>query len=267
MASGALGPTADRAVDAVSALLEVRRISHSFRGLRVLRGAEFDVPEQSITGLIGPNGAGKSTLFNIVSGALTPSEGDIVYDGEVVTTLSVAARSHRGLVRTFQTPHVFANLTVHENLMAGCYKRGASGFVEAMLRLPRSRREFEDAGRMAEEIAATFGLETVLQEMAGKLPAGAQRLVELARAAVGEPRLLCLDEPSSGLSAREVEQLLLCLQRLNQGGATILLVSHDMDLMRVASHVNVLCFGEIIMSGAFDAVKADARVREAYLGA
>ena len=248
------------------ALLEVRRISRSFRGLQVLRGVSFSVESGAVVGLIGPNGAGKSTLFNIVSGFLPPDDGDVIYDGADISRRSVPARSYAGLVRTFQTPQVFRHLSVRENLMAGCYKQTHSGVLANLLGTPGSREESRRMRRSADEACEEFGLTTVRDRAAGELPAGQQRLVELARAAIGQPRLLCLDEPSSGLNTEEVGQLMSALRRLNEQGITILLVSHDMDLVTVAPIIHVLCFGEIIASGPLREVQGDARVREAYLG-
>jgi ABC-type branched-subunit amino acid transport system ATPase component len=250
----------------MAAILEVRRISRSFQGLRVLRGVSFSVEAGAIVGLIGPNGAGKSTLFNIVSGFLRPDQGDVIYDGADISTVSVPRRSYAGLVRTFQTPQVFQHLTVRENLMAGCYKQTSSGVLANLLGTPGSREELRRMGQSADQACERFGLTAVRDRPAGKLPAGQQRLVELARAAVGRPRLLCLDEPSSGLNNEEVGQLMDALRRLNAEGITILLVSHDMDLVTVAPVIHVLCFGEIIASGPLGEIRDDARVREAYMG-
>ncbi len=251
----------------MSAILEVRQISHNFGGLQVLRDVNFSVVKGSATGLIGPNGAGKSTLFNIISGFLRPTHGDIVDSGTLITRLTVQQRSYAGLIRTFQTPQVFSQLTVLENLIAGCYKQGRSGVVASLLRLPTVYREFAEATHLADQTCAEFGLEAVSDQLAGRLPAGQQRLVELARAAISKPRLMCLDEPSSGLSSEEVVQLVRILRRLNEAGVTILLVSHDMELMGISSNIHVLCFGEIIASGSMSELQADPRVREAYLGA
>ncbi len=247
-------------------LLSVQRVSHGFRGLRVLRDISFDVAPNEITGLIGPNGAGKSTLFNIISGFLAPESGRLVLAGEDISRWSVTQRSGAGLIRTFQTPQVFAHMTVRENLMAAAYQATTSGFVADFFALPRSRA---DIGRMrvaAEQACERFELDPVWHRRAGDLPAGRQRLVELARALVASPRLVCLDEPSSGLNVEEVAVLRQSLEALRRDGMTILLVSHDMDLVSVASTVNVLCFGEIIARGPFGDIKADPRVREAYLG-
>jgi len=250
----------------VSALLELRSISHSFRGLQVLRNVSLRVEQGAICGLIGPNGAGKSTLFNIASGFLPADACQVGYACADVTRHSVERRSYAGLVRTFQTPQVFAHLTVWENLMAGCYKLTSSGLLGNLVGTPGSRRELAAMRTTAERLCREFKLDAVRDVLAGKLPGGMQRLLELARACVGAPRLLCLDEPSAGLNSQEVAQLVQALQRLQQNGMTILLVSHDMDLVTVASVIHVLCFGEIIAAGSFAEVRADARVREAYLG-
>jgi branched-chain amino acid transport system ATP-binding protein len=250
----------------VTALLSVQNVQHSFRGLHVLRGVSFDVAEGSLTGLIGPNGAGKSTLFNIVSGFLRPDQGRVILAGNDVSRHTVQQRARAGLMRTFQTPQVFPHLTVRENIMLGRYLLTNGGILNGMFSLPGSRNATDAMGQAADDACARFGLTNIRDRLAGTLPGGRQRLVELARAAVGEPRLLCLDEPSSGLNADEVSQLMAMLRQLNAGGLTILLVSHDMDLVAIASTIHVLCFGEIIAAGPFDRVREDDRVREAYLG-
>jgi branched-chain amino acid transport system ATP-binding protein/nonpolar-amino-acid-transporting ATPase len=249
------------------ALMQVRHISKGFFGLSVLRDVTLDIVDGAITGLIGPNGAGKSTLFNIVSGFLTPDEGDIVYKGGSIAGMTVAARSYAGIVRTFQTPQIFANMTVRENLVAGCHKLSRSSFLANLFGVPASRRELAEMEEVADGALRRFGLQAIAETRAGDLPAGQQRLLELSRAALAKPDLLCLDEPSSGLNAEETQQLRALLEQLNSEGITIFLVSHDMDLMAVSSSVSVLCFGEIIARGSFAAIKADPRVREAYLGA
>jgi ABC-type branched-subunit amino acid transport system ATPase component len=250
----------------MTGLLEIRNVSRSFSGLRVLNNVSFAVAAGGITGLIGPNGAGKSTLFNIVSGFLAPGAGQVLFRGRDLDRMSIPARSRAGLVRTFQTPQVFPNLTVQENIMAGCYKRTASGMTAGLLGTPGARADLAHMRASADAACERFGLASVRDQLAGKLPGGQQRLVELARACVAEPVLLCLDEPSSGLNSEEVARLMQTLQRLNSEGLTILLVSHDMDLVTIAHQIHVLCFGEIIASGALPHIQSDARVREAYLG-
>jgi ABC-type branched-subunit amino acid transport system ATPase component len=253
-------------VETADTFLQVAEVSHSFGGLQVLRGVDFRVPAGSLTGLIGPNGAGKSTLFNIISGFLPPQRGTVRFDGRDITRDPVQTRSRAGLIRTFQTPKVFGKLTVRENLMIGCYRHLASGVVGNMVRSSRSRAEMELMQVQAAEAGERFGLSAVMERPAGQVTAGMQRLVELARGYVSRPRLLMLDEPSSGLNSTEIAQLRELLQRLNREGITILLVSHDMQLVDVATRVHVLCFGSIIASGAMAQIKQDERVRQAYLG-
>jgi ABC-type branched-subunit amino acid transport system ATPase component len=250
----------------MTVLLRVGDVAHRFQGLHVLKGVSFSVAERSVTGLIGPNGAGKSTLFNIISGFLRPMSGEIVYMNRAITKLSIQQRSYAGLIRTFQTPQVFSDLTVEENLIAGCYSQGRTGIIKSLLRLPAVRSELTTATRLAGLTCTEFGLDAVRDRPAGRLPVGQQRLVELARAAISRPKLLCLDEPSSGLSSEEVAQLMSILRRLNEAGTTILLVSHDMELMAISSIIHVLCFGEIIATGRMSEIQTHPRVREAYLG-
>ena len=248
------------------ALLSLRDIRHSFRGLHVLKGVALEVPTGAFVGLIGPNGAGKSTLFNIASGFLHPDGGAVFLDGTQLKKCSVQERSRRGLVRTFQTPQVFGAMTVLENLMVGRHKQTCSGIVGNLFRSPRSSQEYQMAKQAATAVLARFNLSHVAEHKAGNLPAGQQRMLELARAYVGEPRLLLLDEPSSGLNNEEIAQLRRMLNELNGEGITILLVSHDMNLIEAATNIHVLCFGEIIAMGSMAALREDARVREAYLG-
>ncbi|MCB1994963.1 MAG: ABC transporter ATP-binding protein [Rhodoferax sp.] len=248
------------------ALLELRGIAHNFRGLKVLEGVDLPVPRGGITGLIGPNGSGKTTCFNIASGFLCPAGGQVLLDGQEVTGHSPARLSRAGLVRTFQTPQLFEHMTVLENVMVGLHAATRSGWFAGMLRLPAARRELEDTRGRAAEVCERFGLSALLQAQAGTLPAGRKRVVELARAFAARPRLLLLDEPSSGLNTEEIEVLKGWIVRLHQQGMAILLVSHDMGLMAVAQRVHALYFGRIIASGSFEQVQADARVREAYLG-
>ena len=252
---------------ASNALLSVSNIQHSFRGLHVLKGVHLTVLLGAFVGLIGPNGAGKSTLFNIVSGFLQPTSGHIIFSGDDISHRSVQERSQRGLVRTFQTPQVFGGMTVLENLMVGCHKHTRSGVIGNLFLSAASRYEYGAARQAASDALERFGLSRVAEQRAQNIPGGLQRMLELARAYLGKPRLLMLDEPSAGLNGEEISQLSQALHQLNAEGVTILLVSHDMELVRAASTIHVLCFGEIIATGPMSDVQQDARVREAYLGA
>jgi ABC-type branched-subunit amino acid transport system ATPase component len=247
-------------------ILRLDAIGHNFGGLAVLRSVSFAVPDRGLTGLIGPNGSGKTTLFNVISGYIAQQHGTVLYRGNALTTDSVQTRSRAGMVRTFQTPKIFEHMTVLENIMAGCCKLTRTSLVQDMLRTPRAQREMRNIAERAREACSRFELDRIRDLPALNLTAGQRRILEIARAVVGEPQLLMLDEPSSGLNAEEIENLRRWIRQLRQDGMSILLVSHDMELMTVVDTVHVLYFGEIIASGSMDAIKQNARVREVYLG-
>jgi branched-chain amino acid transport system ATP-binding protein/nonpolar-amino-acid-transporting ATPase len=246
--------------------LSIDRISHAFQGLVALRDVELNVRAGTIAALIGPNGSGKTTLFNIVSGFLHPKHGRVLYCGREITQDPVDVRSRAGLVRTFQTPRVFERLSTFENLMAGAYKLAGSRTPEDLLRLPASSRKRSQIEALAESACRDFGLDQVAWAAAGSLPPGQKRMLELARACVGQPRLLLLDEPSAGLNSDEIAHLKKTLCRVAASGVTILLVSHDMSVVSVATSVNVLYYGTIIARGTMEEIQGNAQVREAYLG-
>lgn len=249
-----------------NAILALKEVGHSFGGLAVLRSVTFDVPEGGIIGLIGPNGSGKTTLFNIVSGYIRPLAGTITYRGAPLGRESIQRRGLAGLVRTFQTPQVFEQMTVLENIMVGCTKLTRTTMLQDLLRTPAARTQMREIRQRAEAACERFQLGSLRDLPAASLTAGQRRILEIARAVVGEPRLLLLDEPSSGLNAQEIENLREWIVRLNEQGITVLLVSHDMGLMTVARIVHTLYFGEIIASGDMAAIQRDPRVREVYLG-
>ncbi|WMT76423.1 ABC transporter ATP-binding protein [Bradyrhizobium sp. Ash2021] len=247
-------------------LLALDRLGHSFGGFAVLRSVTFSVPVGDIVGLIGPNGSGKTTLFNIVSGYIAHRHGSVLYGKRDLSGTSIQERSKAGMVRTFQTPKVFEQMTVIENIMVGACKITRSGMIEDLLRLPRSRSDLRHLRERAEEICVKFDLADVRNQLSRTLPAGQRRILEIARAVIGQPKLLMLDEPSSGLNADEIANLRRWIELLNAEGTSILLVSHDMELMGVADRVHVLYFGEIIASGDMGEIQRNAKVREVYLG-
>jgi ABC-type branched-subunit amino acid transport system ATPase component len=245
-------------------ILALDGVGHSFGGFTVLRSVTLSVPDGGLVGLIGPNGSGKTTLFNIISGYLPLQTGTIAFRGEPLTTQSVPGRNRAGMVRTFQTPKIFERMTVLENIMVGACKLTRTGMIQDLLRLPHARSEIGQIRSMAERVAGDFGLDRDLP--AGALPAGPRRILEIARALAGEPKLLMLDEPSAGLNREEMQQLIAAIRRINDAGLSILLVTHDMELMAVAETVHALNFGEIIAKGPMAAIQQNAHVREVYLG-
>lgn len=263
---GRVDPARSHAAADGAATLKLEGLAHSFGGLQVLRQVDIEVPAGRLVGLIGPNGSGKTTCFNIASGFLRQKAGRVLLDGADISAASVQERSRAGLVRTFQAPKVFEQMTVLENLMVGAYKSTGTGVLAAMLGTRGARAELAATRADAQQCALRFGLENLLETRAGLLPAGQRRIVELARACMGRPRALLLDEPSSGLNSEEIEVLRRWIVELNRDGLTVLLVSHDMGLMTVCDTVHVLYYGEIIASGSLAEVQADARVRQAYMG-
>jgi ABC-type branched-subunit amino acid transport system ATPase component len=247
-----------------SDILELDGVGHRFGGFTVLRSVTLSVPEHGLIGLIGPNGSGKTTLFNIISGYLPLQTGAIAFRGQALTTQSVPDRNRSGMVRTFQTPKIFERMSVLENIMVGACKITRTGMIQDLLQLPHARSEMRQIRSLAERVAGEFGLTGDLP--ARTLTAGQRRILEIARALVGEPTLLMLDEPSAGLNREEMQQLIAAIRRINQAGLAVLLVSHDMELMAIASAVHVLNFGEIIAKGDMAAIQQNANVREVYLG-
>jgi ABC-type branched-subunit amino acid transport system ATPase component len=247
-------------------MLRISGLQHGFGAVKVLTDFSMTIPEGGLVGLIGPNGSGKTTLFNLVSGYIEPREGTIAFDGVALRGRSVEQRSRLGLVRTFQTPKVFESMSVIENIMVGCAKLPAPGPWAELIRWPGSRKAMQQMRTHAEAICERFELSHLRDAPTKTLPAGQRRLLEIARAVAGRPRLLMLDEPSSGLNDDEVRILERWLHRLRADGISILLVSHDMELMGCVDQVHVLFNGEVLVSGDMATLQDDARVREVYLG-
>lgn len=251
---------------AESPLLEVDGLGHSFGAVKVLSNVNLTVPAGGLVGLIGPNGSGKTTLFNLISGYIEPLAGQVRFGGRALGGMPVEVRSRQGLVRTFQTPRVFESMTVLENVMAGCIPSGG-GLLSEMLALSSARRAQRDLLEQAGEVCARFELWSLRDAPTRTLPAGQRRILEIARAVAGRPRLLMLDEPSSGLNDDEIRTLEHWISRLRDDGIAVLLVSHDMELMGVADTVHLLYNGELLVSGDMVTLQADSRVRDVYLGA
>ncbi len=257
-------PPAPAARDDVP-LLRIDHLTKRFGGLVAVDDLSFQVASGEIYAVIGPNGAGKTTVFNLISGVLLPNRGVITLDGRSFHRRPAYDIAAAGVARTFQTPHVFADLTVAENVMLGMHRRLRAGFAAAMLRL--TRREERAAAEESDAYLDQVGLSGLRDTPAGALPFGAQRLLEIARALATRPRLLLLDEPASGLSALERAGLVTLIRRIRGGGVTIVLVEHDVGLvMGLADRVLVLNYGQRIAEGSPAAVRQDRRVIGAYLG-
>jgi branched-chain amino acid transport system ATP-binding protein len=252
-------------------LLELRGVDKAFGGLAVISGLDLYVNEGEIVSVIGPNGAGKTTLFNLITGVYRPDEGEILLDGKSLVGLEPHEVTNRGVARTFQTLRLFLNMSVRENVMAVQYGKTKSSVFEAMLRLPRSRREERDIRRRAEEKLSFFGQRLVgyrWDQPAYSLSYANRRRLEIARAMATEPRILLLDEPAAGMNPSETHEITELIAKLRQEGRyTILVIEHDMHVVEgISDRVVALDHGVKIAEGSFDAVATDPRVVEAYLG-
>jgi branched-chain amino acid transport system ATP-binding protein len=237
------------------ALLEIGTISVSFGGLLALDRASVDVEAGQVTGLIGPNGAGKTTLFNVITGLQTPTSGHVRLEGKDVTRAKRHSRARLGIARTFQRLEPFGSLTARENVLVALEMRR------------RWATEKYNPGEVADELLEQVGISAVANRKVDSLPTGTARLVELARALGTAPRVLLLDEPSSGLSEEETDALGRLLIELAGSGLGVLLVEHDMSfVMGTCTYINVLDFGRIIAHGHPDEIQVDPEVQRAYLG-
>jgi branched-chain amino acid transport system ATP-binding protein len=233
-------------------LLEIQDVVVRFGGVVAVNGASFDVDAGAVVGLMGPNGAGKTTLFNVITGLQEPTHGRVRFDGRDITREAPRKRAIAGIGRTFQRLEVFGSLSVGDNVRVAAEMRG----------LPHPEH-------IRDGLLDRVGLTDFADTPADAVPTGIARLTELARALACDPRLLLLDEPSSGLNEQETEDFATLVRSLaRDDGRSVLIVEHDVELvLGLCATIHVLDFGTIIASGPPAQVQADARVQEAYLGA
>src|SRR5690348_1073958 len=243
--------------------LRLDNVSRHFGTLKAVDGVSFDMASGELRAVIGPNGAGKTTFFNLISGLLPPTSGQVIFEGESITQQAIVKRVAKGIVRTFQITEILPDLTVYENIRVG---------VETAARVNAkpwiSRHERIVIRRRVEELIDTVDLNGKTNRVVGEMAHGDQRVVEVAVALAVKPRLLLLDEPTAGMGDHETDHMVGLIRKLHaEQGMSILFIEHDMDIVfGIAQRITVLDQGRVLAEGTPDAISSDAKVRAAYLG-
>jgi len=243
--------------------LRLDNVSRHFGTLKAVDGVSFDMASGELRAVIGPNGAGKTTFFNLISGLLPPTSGEVVFEGETITQQTIVHRVAKGIVRTFQITEILPDLSVYENIRVG---------VETAARLNSkpwiSRSERIAIRRKVDELIDIVDLGGKAGRIVGEMAHGDQRVVEVAVALSLRPRLLLLDEPTAGMGDHETDHMVGLIRKLHkEQGMSILFIEHDMDIVfGIAQRITVLDQGRVLASGVPDAISADPKVRAAYLG-
>lgn len=247
-------------------LLEVRHLSKDFGGIKAVDACSFSVHEGKIVALIGPNGAGKTTVFNLITGFLKPDAGRIILDTSDVTSFAPDQIARMGISRTFQSIRLFPNMSVIDNMMLA-RKNEREGIADALIRIPSLDAEEKQHEEQCMALLEFVGLHAKKDELAKNLSYGQQKLLEIARALVGEPEILLLDEPAAGVNLTMLAKIGELLKKLRHQGKTILLIEHNMEfVMGLCDSVVVLDYGKEIAVGTPQQVRKNKKVLDAYLG-
>ena len=249
-------------------LLEVNALGISFGGLKAVDQFHISIEKKELYGLIGPNGAGKTTVFNLLTGVYRPNTGEILLNGQNIVGNSCIEINKKGIARTFQNIRLFDKLTVLDNVKAGFFQENSYSFLEGILRLPRYFQKEKEMSERALDLLSVFHLEEHAMDLAGNLPYGKQRKLEIARALATNPSLLLLDEPAAGMNPNETEELMDTIRLVrDRFDMTILLIEHDMTLVSgICDRLTVLNFGQVLAEGKTQEVLHDEKVIKAYLG-
>ena len=257
----------ERDVDAIP-VLETRHLGIEFGGLKAVEDFNLTIGKTEIAGLIGPNGAGKTTVFNLLTKVYEPTTGAVLINGQDLHGMSIVQASKLGIARTFQNIRLFGKMSVEENVRIGLHNQIKYDMFSGILRLPRYWKQEKKQHEKAMELLDIFGMQDLADEVAGSLPYGVQRRLEIVRALATDPKLLLLDEPAAGMNPHETEELMENIAKIrDRFQIAILLIEHDMSLvMGVCEGICVLNFGRVIAKGTADEIQANPVVIEAYLG-
>lgn len=249
------------------AILEIRNLSKSFGGLQAVRDVSLVVQPGKITSLIGPNGAGKTTLFNLVTGFMKMDIGSVMLDGKDITRLPAHLIVRKGLTRTFQLVRVYPRLTVTDNILMGFYGLAGDSLLSALLGTRKMYAEYQKKRAQALEMLEYIGLSAYRDTIANDLSYGQQKLVELGRALISQPKVLLLDEPLAGLNVVMIERMIRLIDDLKKNGKTVVIIEHNMEIvMGISDYIHVLNFGQLIASGTAKEIMEHEKVIDSYLG-